>query len=365
MFRQFAGSIPGGAKALFRLHPSELANLLEQAWEFRRNDSVPIGHPNRRSTLPGLPDSLLELFPNFDENRLKFTTGTGEPGEPIKGNVIWDHLVYALMVENTRVFDIFEKVVKAFAQGESLGVPIADSEHWLRNTEELMYKHPASFTIYSLRSNVRDNVSATRRNAYHRLLGMEVVHQNQDQLEYVKPKAANSEFVYTFEEFLREVWVAIRNQTNTSGSNSKDDSEIANLAEKLHDMLRTRRLGSNLSREEFFFVSLMSWFHLSLEFDSPIVLSLRSDGASPEQRLHKIAQRVDLPAHSLSKNFFDMADAISRTLIQIETGVYNDTAAVPALYTTGTSQERDIRNIITHWSITTGHDLKSKKVVSN
>jgi hypothetical protein len=126
-------------------------------------------------------------------------------------------------------------------------------------------------------------------------------------------------------------------------------------------MFTTRRLSGNLAQEEFWSVSLMSWFHLTLDFNSPIVLSLRAEGSSPEERLFKIAQRVNLPAHKMAKNFFDIADAISRIFTQIETGIYNTAAAAPALYTPGPIQD-DIRLIITHWSLTTGRDLRAQKV---
>jgi hypothetical protein len=381
MFRQFAGSFPGsmdeGARKLFRLHPTELAALLEQAWKLRRdNDVESQGHPDRRSNLPGLPNYLLKLFACSEEN-IKTICGN-EPGAKtyskndcaespnLPGCVRWDHLIYAYMIENTRLYEIFRKVLYEFRHGEQLGVPIEGAEHWLRNTEELFFKDPASFFIYSLNSFIRPDLCSTRRNAYFRMFGMELNHQGEDKKPYEKAKAANSEFVYVFEEFLRKVWIGIINVSNTSGPNPTDNAEIANLAEKLYDMLRTRRQGSNLAREEFFFVSMMSWFQLSLEFNSPIVLSLRAEGTSPEQRLHKIAQRVGLPAHALSKNFFDMADAISKILIQIETGTYNESAAVPALYTpVNGGPEADVRTIITHWSITTGHDLKARKVTSN
>jgi hypothetical protein len=280
--------------------------------------------------------------------------------------VTWNHLIYAYMIENTGIYEIFRRVLNEFRHGETLGVPLDGADHWLRNTEELFYKEPASFSIMSLNSFIRPDLNATRRNAYYRMFGLELNDQQEDKTNYVKAKAANNEFVNTFEEFLRKVWVGIINVGNSSGEKRTDDSEIANLAEKLHDMMVTRRIGGNLAREEFFFVSMMSWFQLTLEFDSPIVLSLRAEGASPEQRLHKIAQRVEKPAHALSKNFFDMSDAISRILIQIETNIYKDTAAVAALYTDiPDGPIHDIKTIITHWSITTGHDLKSKKVSAN
>ena len=385
MFRQFAESIPSvnidRAKTLFRLHPVEISSLLDQAWELRKHDtsqSIGQGPPFRRSNLPGLPNYLLKFFACSEVNvnnicKSQVTSGSHhQPKDPCSRSrslpscVTWNHLIYAYMIENTGIYEIFRRVLHEFRHGEALGVPMDGADHWLRNTEELFYKEPASFSIGSLNSFIRPDLNSTRCNAYNRMFGIELNYQQEDKISYVKAKAANNEFVNTFEEFLRKVWVGIINEGNSSGEKRTDDSEIANLAEKLHDMLIARRLGGNLAREEFFFVSMMSWFQLTLEFDSPIVMSLRAEGPSPEERLHKIAQRVGRPAHALSKNFFDMADAISRILIQIETNIYKNPQAVSALYTSVPGGPiQDIKTIITHWSITTGHDLKSKKVSAN
>lgn len=366
MFRQFTQSDPECAKNLFRLHPVELAVLLELAWEFRIHDESrkdEVGHPDRRSELPELPKFLLDLFPVAAINR----NGTSGPGENIitlLGEVRWDHLIYAYMIENTRIYDIFRRVLYEFLHGEKLGVPIVDSQHWLRNTEELFFKEPASFFIYSVISYIRPDLGATRRNAYYRMFGMDLNHGRDDQpgYPYVKADAANKDFVKTFEEFLMEVWIGITNVTNTSGANPTDNATIARLANELHDMLRTRRESGNLSREEFFFVSMMSWFHLSLEFNSPIVIALRAEASSEDQRLFKIAERVNLPAHAKTFDFFKLADPMSRILTQIELGTFNKEEAVPALFSPGTPVEADMRRIITHWSIATGHDMKATRV---
>jgi hypothetical protein len=94
------------------------------------------------------------------------------------------------------------------------------------------------------------------------------------------------------------------------------------------------------------------------------VRSLRAEANGVEQRLFKIAERVQLPGHGLAKNFFDIADPLSRFLIQIETGTYNSAANAPALYTrvAGGGPEADLRTIITHWTAITGHDVKARKV---
>lgn len=365
MFRQFVRQIPDGAEFLFRLHPVELSTLLEEAWNFQRNDRAqPVGHPDHRSDIPGLPEYLLKAFPDFAHNKRTFT-GTGGERLCPAGYVRWEHLIYAYMIENTRLMDIFRRVVRLFREGEELGVPADGSEHWLRNTEELFYREPAPFFITALTSQVRPIPDAIRRHAYHDMFGMGLTHGAEDgsPYPYSKAAAANTQFVAMFEEFLREVWIGIINVRNSSGPNPTDDAKVAHLATRLADMLTTRRLGSNLSREEFWAVSTMAWFHLTLDFDSPIVRTLKAESTSPEQRLFKIAERVRLPAHALAKSFFDIADPISRLLTAIETRVFNQAGAALALFDDPVITA-DVRTVITHWSITTGHDLKAGKVTS-
>jgi hypothetical protein len=122
MFRQFArdlqtqfGSTGLGSRPLptgvsdakeimFLYHPIQLAGLLEAAWAERFQTDA------RRSPLPALPggqspagflDKLLELLcipmPNRD-------------GHCINA-VVFDHLIYAYMIENTRIYEIFRRVL--------------------------------------------------------------------------------------------------------------------------------------------------------------------------------------------------------------------------------------------------------------
>ncbi len=396
MFRRFVASDtsnqeidPQKAEQLFRLNPAQLAALLEVAWEFRiwetRPDSNepkhPLGHPNRRSDILGLltPGLMKEMSLAGDNDELrealsnifdfiafnKFTNpkeGSSKTFKNLEEKVRWDHLIYAYLVENTRIYEIFRRVIREYRHGEKLGVPLASSQHWLRNTEELFYRDPAPFSIYSVVSYVRPDVGASRRNAYYRMFGMDLNHGEDDNksYSYIKPETANREFVSTWEEFLREVWVGISNVKNVSGTNPTDDAAIADLARRLHDMLRTRRTNGNLSREEFFFVSMMSWFHLTVEYNSPIVASLRAEGSREEERLKKIAEKVKLPAHAKSYYFFQLADPMSRILTQIEIGTYNEADKVPALYNESSPVQTDMRSIITFWSLATGRNMKSK-----
>jgi hypothetical protein len=380
------------AQRLFRRHPMDLVAFMENYWNGRYNlngqprpcfkgdgngddqfFNFQLGSQYRLSDEPAMPsvDGFEALVPVGDPTGLpmKFVDIQRTACPRLR----WDHLIYAYMIENTRVVEIFRRVLHEYLHGEKLGVPLddasADAQHWLRNTEELFYRDSAPFLITNVTSHVRSDLRANRRNWYQRVFGMDLNHGADDgsPYAYVKASAGNTAFVSTFEEFLREVWVGISYVRASSSANPTDNSKIADLAGKLHDMLQSRRLGGNLAREEFAFVSMMSWFHLTLEYDSPIVRSLRAEAVGVESRLFKIAERVGLPAHGLSKSFFDIADPISRLLIQIEMGTYNSVDAVPALYTTAVdgSPEPDLRKIITHWTAITGHDVKARKVASN
>jgi hypothetical protein len=283
------------------------------------------------------------------------------------------------MIENTRIYEIFRRVLHELLHGEKLGAANSDTQMWLRNTEELFYGDGSPFAITNISSHIRSDLGASRRNAYQRMFGMDLNHGADEGQPYsfVKANAANSEFVKTFEELLREVWIGMTHTKATAAARPTDDPKIASLATKLHDMLMGRRQYGNLSREEFAFVSMMSWFHLTVEGDLPISKDLKAEASGPEQRLFKIAHRVGLPAHALSRSLFDIADPLSRILIQIETGRYNsnNVSIVPELYTEGSrypagfepepGPERDLRTIINHWSIITGRDMKAKKVALN
>lgn len=278
---------------------------------------------------------------------------------------IWDHLIYAYMVENTRVYEIFRRVLEEYAYGERLGVPSDESQRWLRTTEALFYRDNPPFQIYTLASWIRPDIRAVRRNSYHRLFGLDLNHGTDDNRPYPYPRAAaaNTEFSATFEELLREVWRAIENVRNQVGANQTDVTTIANLARALFDMLRVRRQEQvgNLARDELLHVSTMNWFHLTLSFNTPIVLTLKAEATSAAERLQKIGERVGLPAHSRSDSYFRLATNMSLILRELELGTFNTVTGAPALFQAGVFQEA-MQETIAHWSIATGRDVKIRPV---
>jgi hypothetical protein len=361
--------LQAAALRVFDAHPLQLARFLEEAWFMRTNTA---GRPS-----VALPLTLLQ---NLDSG-LGFQLGSiptdiypivSIDNAPRGLHAQWNHLIYAYMIENTRIFEIMQRVIQEYLVGEILEVPSRETHGWLRATEDLFYRDAPSSQIAALTSWVRPDVRASRRGAYYRFFGMDLNHGTIDNRPYPfeKPKAANRDFVLIWEELLREVWKGIENSINTSGVNATDDAAIANLARQLFDMLQVRRRNGNLSREEFVYVTTLSWFHLTVEFDSPVVRDLKAEASSPEERLRKIGERVGLPAHAKSESYFILAEAMSRLLIGIETGQFNSPANVRALYAPPTAQvpnplREDVLAIITHWSMATGRDLKAGKVTTS
>ena len=373
---------------VFNFHPLQLASYLEQLWELRRNapppqiiqniDPVPFPDPgvNQRvrdalgqSLDPGVPSVLQSAPGKVDSNLFKSavalvlqnsfgTTPTGGFYPP----TYWHHLAYAYLIENTRIFDVFERVVFEALTGERLGTLDEASHRWVRTTEDLFFKDTSPL-MSTISSRLRLNPGDTRCNAYLRFFNMELnTPPGTTPRAYPRPDAVNTMFVPTFEQFLTEVWRGYVNAKNTSGPNTTDTSAIATLATRLQQMLRDRRQVGNLSREEFVAVATMSWFDLTLSGDtSPIIVSLKATAASPDERLRRVAEKVGLTAHSKARSLFEISWRMSALLIQIERGAYNNPANVPVLYTPtpGNAIAADMVELIIHYSIARNKDMKS------
>jgi hypothetical protein len=276
----------------------------------------------------------------------------------------WDHLVYAYLVENTRIYEIFRRLIIEYRTGERLGPLTPDAVQWLRNTEELFYT--GKYTVGSVTpvaSVGSPDWDAARRNAYYRLFGYDLNHGADDNrpFAFVKPGAANREFRALLETLLYEVWKGITNANNTSGKRDTDDAEMALLVLRLFEMLTERKSNGKLVRDEFWSVAAMSWLHMAIEGESPIVDAMELDATSAQERLVKIGQVVGLPPHARTHEFLLLARTLSQFLREVEAGSYQTAAVVPALYTPGATAAM-MQEIVAQYSIATGKDLKAKQV---
>ncbi len=270
------------------------------------------------------------------------------------------------MIENTRIFEIFDRVVRDFEGGERYETPDPDTALWLRSTEALFYRDLPSGFIGAMTSWLRPDSRSTRRNTYYRLLGLDLNHglDGNQPYQFDKPIAANRDFVGTFESFLREVWRGMMNAKNGIGPNETDDSAIADHVRRLREMLLVRRNNGNLLREELWAVVTMSWFHLAVAEDTPVVKALKAEAESPGDRLRKIGERVGVPVHGRADDYFSMAFQLSQVLSYLEREPLTATPSAaegfcklpPAGYP---NLPADMRTIITHWSAATGRSMKA------
>ena len=374
------------ADSLFLYHPLQLSAIVETFWRNRYNALNAPGTANSPFVAwpvgatqgllndtyilgynpPGVPNTNTivtgQMFMPAGET---FVLPVDQPGlAALPGMTNYDHLIYAYLIENTRIFDIFAKVVETYMFTEQLPSPSFAAQQFLRNTEYLVYSDGMPTMVWTTASRLRHDEIANRMTLYYWMFGLDLSHAAElsAQHPHMRPEASNRDFIPTFEALATEVWRGIENAKNTSGANSTDDEAIATAARRIYDMMATRRLNGNLSREELRAVAIMSWLHLAVMYDSPIVLALHASASSPEQRLQKIAERVGMSAHSKSKALFDLSEPFSSLLQSIETGLLNDPASVAPLYTPSSTIESNAEIVIDQYSLATGRDLKAPSV---
>jgi hypothetical protein len=375
---------------VFQVHPLQLSRWLELAWTFSSSGKIQwatltaetpfLGDPHIVDTLavPNQPDHLLTTdlasglastgVPPFNPALYRLGSALGES---LPLGIPWDHLIYALLIENTGVYEILAEVLRRYVLGETLEVPSLETEQWLRGTEELFFRGAPLFHIFGLTSDLRPDMRIVRRNAYWRMFGMDLAHPLPP--TYPAPVGgeppwkrdvgvANVRFRELFVEFLREVWIGMENLNNSSGAKPTDDAYISELSKKLRDLLAMRRRNGMLAREEFVHVCTLSWFHLTVESDTPLVKDLKADGTDPADRLIKIGARVGITCPPHAREYFELADVLSTTLRFVELGAFDDPANAPLLYNRASRVGQDMNHVIDLWQMATGDRIKDAAV---
>lgn len=303
------------------------------------------------------------------------------------------HLIYAYMIENTRIAQIIGRLIHLFQHDEVLGVASAtdrmqqQAAQWISNTESLFYKTLSNTSYRNIAGDLRFGPEGGRRNAYQRMFGMELAFGDPSNAEfpYYKAKTANREFVLLFEQLLAELWQAYINANNTSGANTTDYQRIIDMATKIRQILLARRGGNgtltlqnyrymNLSRQEYASVGFMTWLMYIVSTDSPLVNFLGCQANTASERLDNIGKKVGLEAHKKSQALFDMAAPMATILRNIEFGTFEVTAPSVWIRNVIESQrglpgvtpdpaERDalldILTVINNWEKATGHKIKN------
>ena len=396
MFRQIVTPVPPGGdltaavinniNSLFTYHPLQIAAIVETVW-LNRNNAVSSG--TSAPFPPWAPQVAFPIlnapfFAGYDWSTLPptplpapatYTAPLDQPGlkNTWDGTSVtinaqstnWDHLIYAYVVENTRMMEVFGKILELFMVGEQLEVPSLQGQLFLRNLECLIFGDALPTMVWTTPGRARRDEVANRMNIYYRMFGLDLSHAPElaKQHPYQKPVASNREFIQIFEGLGREMWKGIINAKNSSGANDTDPTVIATLARRLYDMMATRRLNGNISREEFRAVAITSFVHLALLYDSPIIVDLKATASSPETRLQKLGASVEVKPHPRSKPLFDLAGPFSIFMQSIESGAFNDSTGAQLLYAQPpTVVSANAETVIDQYTLATGRDLKSQSV---
>ena len=298
------------------------------------------------------------------------------------------HLIYAYLMENTRMYQIFEKLIFLYLNDEEIGVVSAsNTDHqkafqWIHNTESLFFKHLSNNNFRNITRQIRSNQEAVRRNAYYRLFAMDLAFESGGGGEYYKAKMANSEFIFLFEQFLTEVWQAYINAKNAVGANTTDYQKLVDMVTKLREILLARRGATgtiqlsqyrfmNLSREEYASVGLFSWLYNIISYDSPLIIFLGCQANTSAERLIKIGKKVKIEAHAKSQGLIDLSIPTATILRMIEFGtlevpswlqqsIESQTPTGAPIATTEQSLALvDMLTIINNWEKATGHRIKN------
>ena len=292
------------------------------------------------------------------------------------------HMFYAFLLENTRIVQIFEKVIEKYVYDEELGVAPFEVRQWLLNTEGLFFRdggcRPDNIT-----SAIRPDAYKSRKNAYYRMFGTDLAIGDVDKgtganMAYYKAKTSNQQFVVLFEEYLTEVYYAYSHSRSTC-CHSVDLNNLRELAIEIKEVLACRRGGrpggdvnayasTSLAREEFSSVLMMSWLALIISDNTSIVEFLGCQSSNIGDRLQRIGTKVGITAHAQSQALFEMAGPAANILALIETGTYlenisNIQTMISSLNEPGDpTPDGELMSsfliLINNWEKATGHKLK-------
>jgi hypothetical protein len=382
------------ADRVFTFHPEQLSRWLDEVWA--RGGIAAWGSVTNPSTvinpaalplaeavgMTKLPDGLLASLqsgvnkpPGAEPAKgYPLPFGYNPPALGIQNPLLWDHLIYAYLVESTGIIEIMAEVVRRYVTGETLPTPSIETTAWVRGTEDLFFRDPPLFRVGSLTSQLRPDARTNRRNAYWRMFGLDLPHPaagvDGQPWKHTAGSAANTRFLEIWNELLRQIWLGIENERNQSGSNPTDSNYIAYLCRSLGEMLQLRRRGAMLSREEFSYVCMLNWMHLTVEADTAVITDLSAtagQNGNPADRLAVVGQKVGIAPSRQCRELFELADLVSPLLWAIELKFFDNVTQAELLFRLhnlgGTPIIAETMNrIIDLWQSATGEGVKDLAV---
>src|SRR5437763_13778520 len=223
----------GAATDPLRVHPAQLSRWLDEVWS-AGPPQIPVEPSGFVLPFLGSPGGIIVtldspssptmfkqpsgiLPPNVQSYSGAPGPVTTTPGVPL----LWHHLVYAYLLENTGMVEIFSEVLRRAAYGETLEIETNDAVQWLRSTEDLFFRDPPLFSSGLMTSQLRPESRIIRRNAHWRMFGVDLAHpipapasNGTRDWKQLTGNGVNTSFREQWAELLRQIWLGIENRNN-------------------------------------------------------------------------------------------------------------------------------------------------------
>jgi len=375
----FEQASPGTATDALRVHPGQLSRWLDEVWS-AGPPQIPVEPASFVVPFLGSPPGIIATLDSpTTPNIFKQPSGINPPNfQSYSGSAgpttttagvppIWHHLMYAYLLENTGLVEIFSEVLRRAVYGETLEIDTNEAVQWLRSTEDLFFRDPPLFSSGLMTSQLRPETRIIRRNAYWRMFGLDLSHpipgpasNGARDWKQFTANGVNTTFREKWAELLRQIWLGIENRNNLVGAKATDDAYLLLLCQTLRDMLNMRRRAGSLAREEFDAVAMMSWFDLTLSANTPIITGLNAIATTKWDRLSLVAQKVGMKPAPRAEEMFELAELMSLFLRMIEASAFNTQANVQLFYNPTTLIYSTMNRIIDLWQSATGERVKDR-----
>src|ERR1051326_6555080 len=177
MFRQLADVLASGTAnvgsantVLTTYRPGQLQEFIEVFWHQGRDS-------NRQAAFGDALNPLVHRAMGRPTRIDPVVFGLPVPAPP---SVTWRHLVYAAMLEQTRIVEIFRRVVAEWVSGDRLPRASEATQRWGQATEQLFFAPAWQYSVRAVTSTIRPDAGSVRRNIIWRMFGWELQHGTED-----------------------------------------------------------------------------------------------------------------------------------------------------------------------------------------
>jgi hypothetical protein len=311
----------GKTADLLRAHPLEIAALVENRWRERAGE---VG----ASPEFAWPESTIQqvLIRDFDKRLIT-------PAE-LKQAELWPHLIYAYLIENTGIFEIFQKLSELYRLDSRLPPLKNDSRRFWFMVDSLIFSAPPPMTVLSAGALRGSDEQLERQALYRKVLNLELSNSKENAQHYQSrtPGTPTGDLISNIGAFLHETWRGIvQARPGSIGSKDVNYQKIVSSANAIRNQLSTQRERSDLSLAEFRAAGIMSLLEVAVSDNTAVVEDLNAMSSSAAERLRLIGKQCGIAPNPRAAALFEIAPHFSVLLRFIETDVFKDAGSVETL----------------------------------